>query len=289
VRIHVISVPFDSGVKNVRMGRGPGHLLDGGLRSHLESQGHTVTVREIELPAVATMTPEPRVMVELNKLVAAEVGRAGENAAFPVVLAGSCYTAIGTLTGLGPDPVGVFWFDSHGDCNTPETTGSGFLDGMAVATLTGRCWDRLVEDLEGFRPTADHQMCLVGVRDLDDAERALIEGSDIHACPPASLSTSLMSAIESMEWSAEGAYLHFDLDVLDPSVGRANALAAPDGLTVEQSTAAIAAIGNGLPIRAAALTAYDPAFDTTGTVQQAAFTVLDAILAGSALGRAQSH
>jgi arginase len=129
----------------------------------------------------------------------------------------------------------------------------------------------------------------VGVRDLDEAERVLIQGSDMHACPPASLSASLMNAIESMGRSAGGAYLHFDLDVLDPSVGRANALAAPDGLTVEQSTAAIAAIGNGLPIRAAALTAYDPAFDTTGTVQKAAFTVLDAILAGSALGRDQSH
>jgi arginase len=289
MRVHVISVPFDSGVKNVRMGRGPGHLLAGGLRSHLESQGHTVTVSDIELPTVETMTPEPRVMVELNKLVAAEVEQAMESATFPVVLAGSCYTAIGTLTGLGPDPVGVFWFDSHGDCNTPETTGSGFLDGMAVATLTGRCWNRLLEDLEGFRPTADHQVCLVGVRDLDEAERVLIQGSDMLACPPASLSASLMNAIESMGRSTEGAYLHFDLDVLDPSVGRANALAAPDGLTVEQSTAAIAAIGNGLPIRAAALTAYDPAFDATGTVQEAAFTVLDAILAGSALGRAQSH
>jgi arginase len=289
MRVHVISVPFDSGVKNVRMGRGPGHLLAGGLQSHLESQGHTVTLSDIEPSALETMTPEPRVMVELNRMVAAEVEEAVENAAFPVVLAGSCYTAIGTLTGLGPDPVGVFWFDSHGDCNTPETTGSGFLDGMAVATLTGRCWNRLLQDLEDFRPTPDHHVCLVGVRDLDEAEHILIQGSDMHSCPPASLSASLMSAIESMGRSAEGAYLHFDLDVLDPSVGRANALAAPDGITVEQSTAAIATIGNGLPIRAAALTAYDPAFDTTGTVQMAAHTVLDAILAGSAMGRAQSH
>jgi len=288
MRIRIISVPFDSGVKDVRMGRGPGHLLAGGLQTHLESQGHAVTVSDIELPAVETMTPEPRVMVELNRLVAAEVGQAVENAAFPVVLAGSCYTAIGTLTGLGPDPTGVYWFDSHGDCNTPETTGSGFLDGMAVATLTGRCWNRLLQDLEGFRPTPDHHVCLVGVRDLDDAERVLIQSSDIHSCPPASLSTSLTRAIGSMGRSAKGTYLHFDLDVLDPSVGRANALAAPDGLTVGQSTAAIAAIGDVLPIRAAALTAYDPAFDTAGTVQEAAFTVLDAILAGSALGRAPS-
>jgi len=115
-------------------------------------------------------------------LVAAEVGQAMESASFPVILAGSCYTAIGTLTGLGPDPVGVFWFDSHGDCNTPETTGSGFLDGMAVATLTGRCWNRLLEDLEGFRPTADHQVCLVGVRDLDEAEPRGHTSTSIWTC-----------------------------------------------------------------------------------------------------------
>jgi len=245
-------------------------------------------VVDIELPTTEGMTPEPRVMVELNRAIAAEVGRAVAHDAFPVILAGSCYTAIGTVTGLGQDPIGVFWFDSHGDCNTPDTTGSGFLDGMAVSTLTGRCWKQLLDNLEGFRPVPDSQVCLVGVRDLDDAERVLIESSDMHFCPPASLPASLTRAVESMGRASTRAYLHFDLDVLDPSVGRANALAAPDGLTVEESTAAVAAIGDALPIRAAALTAYDPSFDEAGTIQVAAFTVLDAILAGSTRGRASS-
>ena len=35
----------------------------------------------------------------------------------------------------GVDDVGVLWLDAHADFNTPETTKSGFLDGMALAAL----------------------------------------------------------------------------------------------------------------------------------------------------------
>jgi hypothetical protein len=50
-------------------------------------------------------------------------------------------TAIGTLGGLSPAPCATFWFDAHGDCNTPETTTTGFSpeedhdQGICRATL----------------------------------------------------------------------------------------------------------------------------------------------------------
>ena len=32
----------------------------------------------------------------------------------------------------------VVWFDAHGEATTPETTTSGFLDGMGMSILTGK-------------------------------------------------------------------------------------------------------------------------------------------------------
>ncbi|HEY1594248.1 MAG TPA: arginase family protein, partial [Thermoleophilaceae bacterium] len=53
----------------------------------------------------------------------------------PVLLAGECSIAITTLKAAlknRPDAK-VLWLDAHGDYNTPETSGSGYLGGMCLA------------------------------------------------------------------------------------------------------------------------------------------------------------
>jgi Arginase/agmatinase/formimionoglutamate hydrolase, arginase family len=56
-------------------------------------------------------------------------GRQGD---FPSSFQGNCLAAVGVIAGLGPG-TGVIWIDAHGDFNTPQTTTSGFLDGMTLA------------------------------------------------------------------------------------------------------------------------------------------------------------
>ena len=62
---------------------------------------------------------------------------------FPLVLSDNCNATVRVITGLtGASPkeeeeVGLIWFDGHADFNTPETTTSGFLDSMGLATAVG--------------------------------------------------------------------------------------------------------------------------------------------------------
>ena len=58
----------------------------------------------------------------------------------PLLLSGDCTAALGAVAGLQRRAGGlaVTWLDAHGDFNTPETTISGYLAGMALAMLTGR-------------------------------------------------------------------------------------------------------------------------------------------------------
>ena len=72
---------------------------------------------------------------------------------FPLVLAGNCNAAVGVVAGLGPGAA-VLWCDAHADFNTPETTTGGFLDGMGLATVTGRCWTSMAARVPGFVPVA---------------------------------------------------------------------------------------------------------------------------------------
>jgi arginase family enzyme len=72
-------------------------------------------------------------------------------------------------------------------------------------------------------------------------------------------------------------------DVLDPdSVGRANSLPVPGGLSVAQPTGAITALRTRMLLGAATIASYAPEYDQDQAVCRAAFAALDAILAPGA-------
>jgi arginase len=190
------------------------------------------------------------------------------------VLAGNCNTAVGTLAGLGADSTGVAWFDAHGDFNTPETTSSGFLDGTAVAIITGRCWRQLAATVPGFTPIADDRVCLIGTRDLDSLESALLEQSSVDVIEPKHLRSTLPRSLKSIRNHVENMYVHLDLDVLDSAVAPANSYALAGGLTLEDLDHALAQIAGEFRITGLTLSAYDPAVDTNGYAAQAAIRLI---------------
>ena len=161
MNISILTVPYDSGVYGVRMGAGPERLLAGGLRQRLVTLGHDVSVSEIRA-AAAEVPSEVDTATSLLAEISAGVSSAVDDDRFPVVLSGSCYSAVGTVSGLSPPQPGVVWFDSHGELNTPETTESGFIDGMAVSMLTGRCWSRLIAKIPDFLPVPDESLLMLG-------------------------------------------------------------------------------------------------------------------------------
>src|SRR5215217_3258315 len=130
-------------------------------------------------PTEGSWVAEIGAAVDLDRQLANAVAAARARGAFPLTLAGNCISSVGTVAGLGAGPTGVLWFDAHGDFNTPETTIGGFLDGMALATVVGRCWTSLAAGVPGFVPVAEENVVLVGARDLDPAEAALLAASGV--------------------------------------------------------------------------------------------------------------
>jgi arginase family enzyme len=98
--------------------------------------------------------------------------------------------------------------------------------------------------------------------------------------PPSDVSVQLPDRLAAARLPEGLGYLHLDLDVLDPdSVGRANSLPAPGGLSVAQLTTAISAIRARMPLGAATIASYAPEYDQDQAVCRATFAALDAILA----------
>jgi arginase len=253
----LIAVPYHLGHRGIGTGAGPLRLL--------EAAGGQGIVVEVTEPA----PHETSAAFAVNRALAEAVR--GEP--HPLILAGNCNHCVGALAAVG-EPAGIIWFDAHGDFNTPETSPSGFLDGMALAIATGRCWRSLAASVPGFRPVPEEHVLLAGARDLDPAERQALESSRVmtsHASPD-----RLQPALDLLARRVRRVYLHVDVDVLDPREAVVNQYATPGGITLAQLLEAIRMVQERFEAPAAAIASYNPECDQDGKGAAACLAILQA-------------
>ena len=284
--IALILVPYDSARRGWRSGAGPEHLVRTGLAEYLQRNGHRVVSRTVIEDTPDESPAEIRTSFELVRRVAATARTARTAGHFPLVLSGNCNTgAVGLLSALTPARRSIFWFDAHGEANTPDTTASGFLDGMGLAIALGWAWRTLGASVPGFEPASPETTFLLGARDLDPPEVRLLADSLVsHLTVPEVLAT-LPARLAQAPLDGTLGYLHLDLDVLDPdSAGQANSLPVPAGLTIAQLVEAIHTIRSRVPLAGVTLASYAPEYDPDGQVRAAAFAAIAASLGSGSSG-----
>lgn len=144
-----------------------------------------------------------------------------------------CAASIATLPSVAryhPDAC-VVWFDAHADLNTPESTQSGYLGGLALSAPLG-LWD------SGFGAGLNPKnLILVGQRDLDPFEAQLIREKGVCLIPPGeTIADQLQTAI-----GGRSVYVHIDCDVLNPGIVPTDYV-HEHGLSLEQLHGACLAI-----------------------------------------------
>ena len=288
MKIQFLLVPYDSGRREWRMGRGPSFLLRHGVGSSIRSLGNDVDAEYVEPRGVDSPNPpastEIATSFSLYRELAERARAARATGALPIVLGGNCGVTLGALASA-PDTreIGVLWLDAHADFNTPDTTASGFLDGMALAMLTGRCWRTLASTIQGFSPVADDHVVLCGARDVDPQEGELLATSKIgvvrgETIRSGGLARSLTPALDALRARVSRLHVHLDADVLDATRARANHFATPGGLTIDELVEVARLAVQRFEIVSAAVTAYDPAIDTTAAVPPPITGALEALL-----------
>jgi arginase len=277
----LIAWPYDAGLADVGMGRGASTLLaDERLHQLLRAESDAITVETV--PPVDPSRPEVARIFELDRRLAGHVARARARGAFPLVFAGNCISALGTTAGArdGAD-LGVVWLDAHADFDTPEDNLSGFVDVMALSTLTGEGWRALRATIPGFAAVPARDVVLVGVRDLEPYQRDRLDGSDVGVAGGSVDLARLRALLDGLATRVGRVYLHVDLDVLDSSVGRANPYAAAGGPELETVLAVISETFARFTVVAAALTAWDPSVDQAPGIASAARAIAQAVAAGA--------
>jgi arginase len=263
--IRIIAVPYDSGHLGLRMGAGPEHLLDNGLGEALRSEGRVLsvtTVRHEREPAAEVATA-----FELHGLVSGQVRRALADGEVPLVLSGNCNTSVGTLSGAGPEDLGVVWFDAHGEFNTSETTTTGLIDRMGLAIAVRHCWKAMTKGMPGFSAVPEENVVMAGVREIDPAEQGRLDASGItvvgaDVIEKQGLRRALATALDDLKTRVGRVHVHVDLDVLDAGkVGKANEFAVKGGPDAEELQAALGMVRERFEVAAVGIASFDPAFD----------------------------
>jgi arginase len=254
----LIQVPYHLGRKGDVLGAGPARLA------------HAIGGDSIVVERPAEFQNEIKAVFDVVRALAAAVRETVDEGRFPLVLGGNCSSALGTVTGLDRD-IGVVWFDAHGDFHTPDSTPTGFLEGMVLALLTGEGWNEL---RRGLRAVLPERVVLVGARDFEPSEEERLARSSITRAEAGSLG----AAFDALAEHTDAVYVHIDLDVLDPSEGVASAWATEGGLTAEELGTALDVVASRFEIVAAALTAYDPAVDAEGRIPRIAASLVPRLL-----------
>jgi len=172
-----------------------------------------------------------------------EILKAGQ---LPLILGGDHSIAIGSFAGAASyykkqsETLGLIWFDAHADMNTPESTPSGNIHGMPLATLLGYGTPELT-NVAGFAPKLDPQLCAhVGARDIDPGEREMIKKLGIRfftmrEIDERGMNNVMDDAIKIASRGTGGYAVTFDVDVLDPGDAPGSGTLVRGGLTYREA------------------------------------------------------
>jgi arginase len=220
---------------------GPSAIRYAGLEERLASLGRDCAdwgnVEAAVAEATASGDPRARFLPEIRSTcerIARRVGEAVGEGRLPIVLGGDHSIALGTLGGLAAvagGPGAALWIDAHGDLNTPQTTPSGNVHGMPLAAALGRGGEGFESNAWPLPALDPACTTLIGVRSLDDGERALLGELDlaVHGIEPL--------VADALQRAAGAAFVHvsLDMDALDPEVAPGVGTAVRGGLSYREA------------------------------------------------------
>ncbi|HQZ95161.1 MAG TPA: arginase [Pyrinomonadaceae bacterium] len=281
------------GVNAMRLSKIRGHSLAEHIRAlgyEVSDHGDVAIVQPTDQESNANPKHLPEMLASsLNITRALENILANDE--IPIILGGDHAIAIPTFTALAShyrsrgEEIGLIWFDAHADINTPETSPSGNIHGMPLATLLGHGAPELT-DLCGFSPKLNPRyLAHIGARDIDDGERSQIEKlglrknfftmSDVDS---RGMQACVADAIEIASQAPGGFAVTFDVDGIDPRFAPGSGTLVRGGATYREAHLTLEMIAAHGGLRSFEIVEVNPLLDHSNiTVELACELILSAL------------
>jgi arginase len=288
MKIGIIGAPVDLGQERRGVDMGPSAIRIARLEERLEALGHKVAdygnIHAADMSTASIGDPKLRYLDEVVRgceLLAGKVAGAVRAKYFPLVLGGDQSTSVGTAAGLAQTgtKLGIIWLDAHGDFNTPQTTPSGNIHGMALAAILGYGHPKLAK-LGGVSPKAlESNTVLIGGRSFDPQEAKAISKSKMtvftmRQIDELGMKKVMREAIKVAGRGVDQVHLSFDVDAVDPREAPGTGTRVSGGLTFREAHLAMEMLSDSKKATSAEFVEVNPILDTSNRTAELAVDLI---------------
>jgi arginase len=289
-------VPIDIGASQRGTLMGPAALRTAGLLTLLETMGLDVEDRgDLSIGEIAELADAPpanashyREIQRWTRALSAHAYELTRSGAIPIFLGGDHSLSMGSVNGMARHwrergrELFVVWLDAHADYNTPATTLSGNMHGMAAAFLCGEPGlDGLLGE-EPRAPIAPAQLDLFGTRSIDKLEKDLLRDrrvsvADMRQIDEFGVGVLIRRVIDKVK--SRGGVLHvsFDVDFLDPSLAPGVGTTVPGGATYREAHLVMEMLHDSGLVRSADIVELNPFLDERGRTARTAVELIGSL------------
>ena len=303
--IALLGAPIDMGASQRGTLMGPAALRTAGLMTLLESLGFAVTDHgDISAADMADLRDRPPDNAnhyrEIQRWTRAlsrrgyEVARSGS---LPIFLGGDHSLSMGSVNAMARywqeqgRELFVLWLDAHADYNTPATTLTANMHGMAASFL---CGEDGLDGLLGDEPRASlspDRLELFGTRSIDRLEKELLRARrvsvvDMRQIDEFGVGVLIRRVIDKVRARNGVLHVSFDVDFLDPDVAPGVGTTVPGGATYREAHLVMEMLHDSGLVRSVDIVELNPFLDERGRTARTAVELIGSLFGQQITDRA---
>ncbi|VYU46874.1 arginase [Clostridium tertium] len=278
MNISIIDMPLFYGCDNPGVEQGPKVLRENNLLDIFNKSHNVCDMGEVHVKNVSSNDKYAAnaKMKYLDEVVRSNIGLADkvyealENSSLPLVIGGDHSLAIGSIAGSSKffeKDLAVVWVDAHGDINTLETSPSGNIHGMPLASSMGIGHEILTSIYSSSQKVKPENVFLLGCRDLDLGELEIIKEHNLNIwtmkdIKEKGINKVLKELLEAINKNnIKNIHFSFDIDSLDPKYVPGTGTPVEDGLSYAEGKEVIETILNTSLVKSMDFVEFNPVLD----------------------------
>jgi arginase len=285
----LLGVPLDLGAENLGVSMGADTLRYQHIVDKLKTTGLDVTdmgniqVKERQNVPIGNNPKLRRLdeIVRVNQETAIITEKALREGQKAIVLGGDHSICLGAVAGASTGvsgSLGLIYFDAHGDMNTDETSPTGNIHGMHLASLMGFGAPELAHVHGEQVKIAKENLLHIGGCDFDQAELELVARENLQNFSMLDLMkhglAPLLAMIDDLAARVDHIWVSLDLDSIDAVYAPGAGMPNKKGLTYREVAAIAEYIGQKNKTVGVDVVEYNPLQDEQGKTAELAIELI---------------
>lgn len=294
MNISIIDMPLFYGCDNPGVEKGPQILRENNLLDIFNKSHKVCDMGEVHVKNVSSNDKYAAnaKMKYLDEVVRSNIGLADKvyeslkNSYLPLIIGGDHSLALGSLAGASKffnEDLAVIWVDAHGDINTLETSPSGNIHGMPLASSMGIGHNSLTDIYFAKQKVKPENVFILGCRDLDLGEIELIKEHNLNVWTMKDIKSKgidivlkeLLDIINKN--SIKNIHFSFDIDCLDPSYVPGTGTPVEDGLSFPEGKKVIETVIGTSLVKSMDFVEFNPDLDKNKRTLETCIELLNVI------------